>query len=1081
MANSDKSNPDNKQLKDINKSINKTNEVLKKMSTTLSNIEKANNKLLSQPKSTTSKTNDSEYLHEFKGSKSKIDSYFEKLLKNSNVQRLAESKGKLDELQKFIEESKQLFYKQLELERKNPNIKDGRISAFKTSGMQNVLDEFNKSINSFMSTNLYLGKAPDKPITVDAKRHFGGESSIDSKLFATKFGSGIFNVSGEDSLLIKEKEKVLKAYQQQAKVVEASVKSTEDFEARLEPIRTGLIDNLSKLSKYSENLMRVMEKNTKPVIYLGLRLQGIHNTLRAVNLPNKLVKMGNTLANAEKALRDVADTAKNNKNTFGNASGSASNVTEPTLDKKRARNELRGGSFEEQEGKNVELGKQKGFIALLIPALAKLLKKTPIWDAIKLLLLKLGKNHPILAGTMMTIGPAVIASILGKKLLGEIKGNKISTITFNYKVTTKNKKSVGSTLDNTLIDIKDKEARRSATDRLYGRKINQQRTKIGGLNNLIDGTEELKKNVVKNDIASIYKEGKSLHTMHAANPDVLYGLTPSKQKRLGELHGKVANYTHAQNTAKVNIIEAEKTIQSLKKSSNSFWRNVGVELTRSGRQATRSIKNLGKTFVTVFGNMRSTVKKFFTRTGGTIKNIITYPVRNKAVLGRAVGKFPLNYLKAIGNTIIKPHKAIGSAMRLATPMLGKVASTLAGPWGMVLIPLIVGAAKPLAKGFISGFMEPLKNIKTDVGKIFGGLGSAFRLIIGLFDGLWKVCVWLGKVLGHLLHPLAKLAGIIGGAFVKSVVSVWGWIGSAITKLEEILKGIAESDAIKTLQNVWKSIGDGFNTLMQKYPKLAEWFGFSDSKETEKGNSTAGNPSGTATSGMSTPADKPTYGSTAPPKVYSTNHIQTVATQELGLKGATFYKNQGYKYGKIGKANAGRMKELDEFLYKNGVRYTVTSTMDGGSHKDGARSHYAGNKIDLVASSYGKFGNAEALNKALKAQGFWGGNGAIGYHPDSDGKGYHYDLSFLEGNRLPDHGKASVGVGTGYSPVITNNPIEELASNGLRKSLDALTGPTHAQRESRAQRLIFSAVDVTGSLGVWGITQQNNTGRSKAVI
>ena len=35
-----------------------------------------------------------------------------------------------------------------------------------------------------------------------------------------------------------------------------------------------------------------------------------------------------------------------------------------------------------------------------------------------------------------------------------------------------------------------------------------------------------------------------------------------------------------------------------------------------------------------------------------------------------------------------------------------------------------------------------------------------------------------------------------------------------------------------------------------------------------------------------------------------------------------------------------------------------------------------------------------------------------------------------------------------------------------------------EKQSTIRNLVFSATDVTGSLGVWGITHNNNTGRPK---
>lgn len=53
---------------------------------------------------------------------------------------------------------------------------------------------------------------------------------------------------------------------------------------------------------------------------------------------------------------------------------------------------------------------------------------------------------------------------------------------------------------------------------------------------------------------------------------------------------------------------------------------------------------------------------------------------------------------------------------------------------------------------------------------------------------------------------------------------------------------------------------------------------------------------------------------------------------------------------------------------------------------------------------------------------------------------------------------------------------EQASSGIREALAKHVGVSNAtDRYNRAQRIIFSQSDVTGSLGCWGITQRNNRG------
>lgn len=88
------------------------------------------------------------------------------------------------------------------------------------------------------------------------------------------------------------------------------------------------------------------------------------------------------------------------------------------------------------------------------------------------------------------------------------------------------------------------------------------------------------------------------------------------------------------------------------------------------------------------------------------------------------------------------------------------------------------------------------------------------------------------------------------------------------------------------------------------------------------------------------------------------------------------------------------------------------------------------------------------------------------------------------NEIYDFNKKSVAKGAEKIVSSENTKTEtqslQLASNGLRTALNERTGggkpgDTENQRLERTRRMIFSATDVTGSMGVWGITHLNNHG------
>ena len=110
-----------------------------------------------------------------------------------------------------------------------------------------------------------------------------------------------------------------------------------------------------------------------------------------------------------------------------------------------------------------------------------------------------------------------------------------------------------------------------------------------------------------------------------------------------------------------------------------------------------------------------------------------------------------------------------------------------------------------------------------------------------------------------------------------------------------------------------------------------------------------------------------------------------------------------------------------------------------------------------------------------ANGFYGGStGAVGYH--NAGSGYHYDLSVSGGKGLTEAQIEAYNQATNNGTKIATATAtkEETASSEIRSGLADIVGAKNkSDKQEKARNIIFSAVDVTGSLGVWGITQLNN--------
>lgn len=122
----------------------------------------------------------------------------------------------------------------------------------------------------------------------------------------------------------------------------------------------------------------------------------------------------------------------------------------------------------------------------------------------------------------------------------------------------------------------------------------------------------------------------------------------------------------------------------------------------------------------------------------------------------------------------------------------------------------------------------------------------------------------------------------------------------------------------------------------------------------------------------------------------------VNMRQLGLKGSI---SSGNSIPFIKKENANNVKFLDNFFTSRGYKIDYTSAM-GGGHAGGARSHASGNKLDFVLYKNGKRVRATKAEEAMLTQmGFINANGAIGYHRNADGPGYHNDSHIGSGVNL----------------------------------------------------------------------------------
>ena len=147
------------------------------------------------------------------------------------------------------------------------------------------------------------------------------------------------------------------------------------------------------------------------------------------------------------------------------------------------------------------------------------------------------------------------------------------------------------------------------------------------------------------------------------------------------------------------------------------------------------------------------------------------------------------------------------------------------------------------------------------------------------------------------------------------------------------------------------------------------------------------------------------------------------------------------------------------------------TKNGPHAKGGAHYNILGNTVDITTRDP----NAYRKLQALERQGAISGLINEYKYKQAGTTGGHYHFTVT--GAAVDAKKAAAQVAP-ETPTLTGgvsmSDVKETASSEIRQTLAQLAGiAQNNSKQARTKSVIFSATDVTGSLGVWGITQMNN--------
>lgn len=150
---------------------------------------------------------------------------------------------------------------------------------------------------------------------------------------------------------------------------------------------------------------------------------------------------------------------------------------------------------------------------------------------------------------------------------------------------------------------------------------------------------------------------------------------------------------------------------------------------------------------------------------------------------------------------------------------------------------------------------------------------------------------------------------------------------------------------------------------------------------------------------------------------------------------------------------------------------ITSAMRSGRSR---HSGHTGRTFDITYANERDRKAAEKALAAAKRDGVLARYQNEYTNPSAKSTGGHFDLEFA-GNVNADYTVPSPVSSTTLQGKVEKAVPRQTATNGMREALwNRAMGNDNAKLD-KTRNILFSATDITGSLGVWGITRLNSTG------
>lgn len=217
-----------------------------------------------------------------------------------------------------------------------------------------------------------------------------------------------------------------------------------NFQNAIKNATNTVSSNLSSNSKKVSNRLEKMASDSKALKDVLANLNhSLTRTNKAVDrFADRLSTATRLISNNNRRLSGSVTSINSLVKKVQKTTSTISNIQNNLSKKNSGSSYSDNNTFREQATRNSDRAKQAGFIALLIPALAKLLKKTPVTDLFKLLALKLGAGlsgrgeHPVLGAIGLMSAPLISGALFAKPVRDALFSFMGKTATLNKGIST---------------------------------------------------------------------------------------------------------------------------------------------------------------------------------------------------------------------------------------------------------------------------------------------------------------------------------------------------------------------------------------------------------------------------------------------------------------------------------------------------------------------------------------------------------------------------------------------------------------------------------------------------------------------